>query len=371
MKKVLLTATVQSHIAQFHLPLINMLKENGYIIHVAARNNLNEKNGLRIIGADEVFDIPFERSPLRTNNIKAYKKLKEVIRDNNYDVIHCNTPMGGIITRLAAKNTRKNGTKVIYTAHGFHFYKGASIKNWIIYYPIEKFMCRYTDILITITKEDYKLVNNNFNVKVKHINGVGVNTEKYFKLPFVNVDKKKSELGIKSNRVILCIGELNKNKNQINILKALVKIKREFPDVKLLLAGNGPLLNYLKEKVKEYGIEKEVEFLGYRTDLNDFINISDIVVSSSLREGLPLNIMEAMVCGKPAIVSDNRGHRELIKDSVNGYIIKTNNSVEFAEKIKLLLSDIELYEKLSRNCIDISKKYIAINIINDIEKCYR
>lgn len=371
MKKVLLTATVQSHIAQFHLPLINMLKENGYIIHVAARNNLNEKNGLRIIGADEVFDIPFERSPLRTNNIKAYKKLKEVIRNNNYDVIHCNTPMGGIITRLAAKNTRKNGTKVIYTAHGFHFYKGASIKNWIIYYPIEKFMCRYTDILITITKEDYKLANNNFNVKVKRINGVGVNTEKYFKLPFVNVDKKKNELGINSNKVILCIGELNKNKNQINILKALVEIKREFPDVKLLLAGNGPLLNYLKEKVKEYGIEKEVEFLGYRTDLNDFINISDIIVSSSLREGLPLNVMEAMVCGKPAIVSDNRGHRELIEDSVNGYIIKTNNSVEFAEKIKLLLNDSELYEKLSRNCIDISKKYIAINIINDIEKCYR
>ena len=118
MKKVLLTATVQSHIAQFHLPLIEMLKKNGYTVHIAAKDNLSEKNGLKIIGADKIFDIPFERSPIRINNIKAYNKIKKLIKENHYDVIHCNTPMGGIITRLAAKNTRKNGTKVIYTAHG-------------------------------------------------------------------------------------------------------------------------------------------------------------------------------------------------------------------------------------------------------------
>ena len=153
-KKVLLTATVQSHICQFHKPLVQMLHDCGYQVHAAARNNLAEKNGLKLDFVDKVFDVPFSRSPKSADNIKAYKQLKKIIDSEGYEIIHCNTPMGGIVTRLAARKARKNGTVVIYTAHGFHFYKGAPKKNWIFFYPVEKLFSRLTDKLITITQEE-------------------------------------------------------------------------------------------------------------------------------------------------------------------------------------------------------------------------
>ena len=122
MKKVLLVATVQSHISQFHRPLAELLHLYGYEVHVAAKNNLAEKNGLKLDFADKVFDVPFSRSPKSKDNILAYKILKSILDEGQYDVVHCNTPMGGVVTRLAARKARKKGTKIFYTAHGFHFY---------------------------------------------------------------------------------------------------------------------------------------------------------------------------------------------------------------------------------------------------------
>ena len=176
--KVLLTATVQSHICQFHKPLVEVLHEHGCEVHVAARDNLAEKNGLKLDFVEKVFNVSFARSPKSKDNLHAFKELKRIINEEDYDVIHCNTPMGGIVTRLAAKKARKNGTKIYYTAHGFHFYKGAPKKNWVIYYPIEKFFSRMTDKLITITKEDYELAKRKFHCEVEYIHGVGVDTKK-------------------------------------------------------------------------------------------------------------------------------------------------------------------------------------------------
>ena len=153
MKKVLLVATVQSHICQFHLPLIDMLHEEGYEVHVAAKNNLSQKKGLKLDNADKVFDVSFERSPFNKKNIQAYKELKKIIKDNKYDIIHCNTPMGGFLARVIGKKYRKKGMKIIYTAHGFHFFKGAPKLNWILYYPIEKYLSKYTDCLINFMQQ--------------------------------------------------------------------------------------------------------------------------------------------------------------------------------------------------------------------------
>ena len=170
--KALFVATVQSHIAQFHTGAISLLKENGYDVHVAARDNLNEKNGLMLENVDKVFNINFNRSPFSCQNIEAYVQLKKIIDDEEYDIIHCNTPVGGIVTRLAAIKARKKGSIVIYTAHGFHFYKGAPKKNWIIYYPVEKLLAKFTDKLVTITEEDYELASNTFACPIYHVHGV-------------------------------------------------------------------------------------------------------------------------------------------------------------------------------------------------------
>lgn len=193
--KVLLVATVQSHICQFHRPLVAMLHEHGCEVHVAARNNLAEKNGLKLDFVEQVFDVPFQRSPFSPKNLGAYKQLKKIVGEGSYDVVHCNTPVGGVVGRLAARKARKRGTKVFYTAHGFHFYKGAPKKNWLIWYPVEKFMCRHTDKLITITQEDYGLASAKFPTQVERIHGVGANSAKYRKLSEAECAALRCELG--------------------------------------------------------------------------------------------------------------------------------------------------------------------------------
>lgn len=370
MKKVLLTATVQSHIAQFHKPLIKILKENNYEVHVAARNNLKEKNGLKIEEVDQIIDIPFERNPLKKNNLKAYKELKALIEENHYDIVHCNTPMGGIITRLATKKIRKEGTKVIYTAHGFHFYEGAPLKNWLLYYPIEKMMAHYTDILITITQEDFNLAcRKNFKTMIKYVPGVGVDEKKYYSLENNTIKNElRRKLGYDEDEFILvCTGELNRNKNQISILKAIPRLKKQIPKLRLLLAGNGGLENKLRKVCKELSIEENVVFLGYRIDLEQFIQISDVVISMSYREGLPMNIMEAMCCSKPVIASHNRGHRELIKDNITGYLILSD---EIHEKVLKLYSNEELRKEMGENGNKTSGIYSSNFVSKEIEKIY-
>ena len=155
MKKVLFTATVtKTHINTFHLPYIKFFKEKGYETHVCSKNDFIGEECI-IPNCDIHYDIQFERSPMNIKNIKAYMQLKKIINENEYEIIHCNTPVASILTRLAAIKARKKGTKVIYTAHGFHFFKGAPLLNWMLYYPAEKICSYFTDILITINKEDY------------------------------------------------------------------------------------------------------------------------------------------------------------------------------------------------------------------------
>ncbi len=369
--KVLLTATVQSHIAQFHKPLMKMLKRHGCEVHVAARNNLAEKNGLQIEYADKIYDIPFARSPKSPDNIKAYRELKKLINDNGYDIVHCNTPMGGIITRLAAKKARKSGTKVFYTAHGFHFYEGAPKKNWLVFYPIEKYFAEHlTDKLITITKEDYRLASDRFKTEVAYIHGVGVNEEKYMTVTDEANTKFKKESGFTNRFVVLCTGELNKNKNQALLIDAISIVAKDHEEVLLLLAGNGKEENNLREQIKKLGLEKNVMLLGYRTDLEKYVHACDLVASVSLREGLPLNIMEAMICAKTAVVSDNRGHRELIKNNVTGIVVNPLTAENIAEEIEILMKEAEPRKKYEQAANESSKPYLTVNVTEELREIY-
>lgn len=370
MKKVLLVATVQSHIAQFHRPLIRVLKEQGYEIHVAARNNLNEKNGLSIRGVDTIFDVPFHRSPFHPRNIKAYMKLAKIINSGAYDMISCNTPVGGILTRIAARKTRKKGTRVIYTAHGFHFYKGASKKNWLLYYPLEKIMARMTDTLITISEEDYALAKCRFATDVQHIHGVGVDTMKFTDVAHERIQAAKEEFATKDRFVVLCVGELNANKNQSTVIRAFRKVADKYPQVLLLLAGNGPKENDLCALIEELQLQDNVKMIGYRTDLEVFTNLCDVVVSFSFREGLGMNLLEAMLCGKPAVASHNRGHDELISDGENGFLISATDCDALAEKLETLIADKELYAAMAARNRVAHTEYYASSVERELEEIY-
>lgn len=367
-KKVLITATVQSHICQFHKPLVKMLNEHGYEVHVAAKDNLKEKNGLKLDFADKVFDVPFDRSPLGISNFVAYKQLKKIIDSENYEFIHTNTPAAGVYTRVASKTARKKGSCVIYTAHGFHFYKGAPKKNWLLYYPIEKFCAKLTDKLITITEEDYALASKKFSTNVYHIHGVGANSSKFYVLCDEEKRKIREELGLSQDtKVIVNVGELLPNKNQKTAILAMKKVAEKYPNSKLFIAGNGPEFENLSNLVKECSLENNVEFLGYTLELNKYNNIADCSVACSYREGLPLNVMEAMLCKNAVVASNNRGHRELIEDGVTGFIVGVTDVDAYADKIIEVLDNPKIYGKPA---LEKAKLFTDINVYKELENIY-
>ena len=370
--KVLLVATVQSHICQFHKPLVRMLHDHGCEVHVAARNNLAEKNGLQLDFVEKVFDLPFERSPFNRRNLAAYRQLKDLINEEGYDVVHTNTPVGGIVGRLAARKARKQGCQVLYTAHGFHFFKGGPRKSWLVYYPIEKFMCRFTDELITISEEDYQLAQDRFKVSASHIYGIGANTQKYTVPTEEEIAALRQELGIGQDRkVIICTGELNANKNQITALRAMTQVIKEIPEALLLLAGNGPTHDELEAAIYELGLKDHAILLGYHTDLERYVKASDLVLSCSKREGMPLNIIEGMLCGRPAVASFNRGHRELIREDQNGYLLEPMDVDGFACKIIHMLRDDDMRCSMGKVGTEFVQAYTDSSVQKELEEIYR
>lgn len=368
MKKVLLTATVQSHIAQFHRPLAKMLHEHGCEVHVAARNNLAEKNGLKLDFADQVFDVPFARSPFSLQNVKAFLQIQKIIDTGHYDFVHTNTPAAGVFTRLAAAHARKNGTCVIYTAHGFHFYKGAPKQNWLLYYPVEKILAGFTDKLITITQEDYALASKKFPTRVYHIHGVGANSSRFYALTAQEKANARKELQIADDaKVIMNVGELLPNKNQKTAILAMKTICKKYPAAQLLVAGNGPELENLTRLVQQEGLQSHVRFLGYTLALNAYNNIADCTVACSFREGLPMNVIEAMLCGNAVVASNNRGHRELVEDGVTGFLVEPTDVQAFADRIIQVLDAPAVYARAAR---ERAQAFTDQNVYKELQKIY-
>lgn len=367
MKKVLFTATVDSHILQFHLPFLKLFKEQGYEVHVATNGNDE------IPYCDVKHNVSFERSPIKINNLKAINQLKKICNEEKFDIIHTHTPMGSVVTRLAANNARKKyHTRVIYTAHGFHFFKGASLKNWLMFYPIEKWLAKYTDTLILINQEDYELAKNKFSKRCKDIQyvpGVGIDEEKF---NFTMTKKEKSELrkslGLKDDDFVLTyIARLDANKNQGFLIKVMKDLIIKYPNIHLLLVGPDEFNGRYQDQAKD--VLSNVHFLGYRKDIPKLLRITDISVSSSLREGLPVNILEAMASGVPIVATNARGVRDLVKDGKNGYVVGVNDEISFYKKIALLHNE-KSCDKVSKNNLEDIKEYYLINIINKMKKIY-
>lgn len=370
--KVLLVATVQSHICQFHRPLVEMLHESGCEVHVAARDNLAEKNGMKLDFVDLVFNIPFERSPFNKNNIAAYKQLVRLIAQEEYQVIHTNTPVGGIVGRIAARNARKKGCLVFYTAHGFHFFQGGPKKSWLMYYPVERFMCRYTDELITITDEDHALAKKHFRVSVSRIHGVGARSNKYCIASEAEKISLRKQLNIDANKkVIICTGELNNNKNQMTAIRMMKSVCQSIPDALLLLAGNGEMRLKLEKAIRELSLEDNIKLLGYRTDLDRYVKVADLVLSCSKREGLPVNIIEGMLCAKPIVASVNRGHKELVKPGENGFLVGPEDSDSFAEHAIKILCNSRLAKQLGDTGLEMAQQYTDKAVKEELKAVYQ
>lgn len=363
MKKALFVATVDIHIRAFHLPYLKLLKEMGYEVHVATNGDETFPN------CDKKYQICVERNPFKLNNIKAIKQLKKIINEEKYDMIHCHTPMGAVVARLAAKDSRKkHKTRVIYTAHGFHFYKGAPTKNWLMFYPVEKILARHTDDLITINKEDYNLAKSKFKTRIHYVPGVGIDESKFdFKMDDKEKNELRESLGLKKDDFIMTfVARLDKNKNQIFLINAMEKLLQKNKKIHLLLVGKDELNGYYQDKCQEKKINNNIHFLGFRKDVIKLLKISDIAVSSSLREGLPVNILESLLCNIPVVALNCRGMKDLIENKKNGFIIENNNINSFIKKIE------DIYSKKIKITNDNEiEKFLLKNTIKKYRKIYK
>ena len=365
MKKVLYVTTVSRTINAFLIPHINMLLDNGYEVHCACSIDNPVDKELQRRGV-KIFEVPFSRNPLGIGNIKAFIKLEELQRINDYDIVHVHTPIAAIYGRLLKLNFPS--LRIIYTAHGYHFLKGGSKLGWILYYPIEKIMAKFTDVTININKEDYEITKE----KLKHkkcylLNGVGLDLDKYKKLSSKEIQEKRKEFGIKDKDfVVLMIAEINKNKNHIQLINAMDILKDKYPNIKVLCIGDGTLKESLEKQIILRNLQNNIFMLGYRLDVNKLINISDIGILLSHREGLPRNIMEFMACGRKVIATDIRGCRDIVCNYNVGTLVKVGDYEETARAI-------EKYYILNNKSFEVSeeiKKYDIETINSELLKIY-
>ncbi|AQS52641.1 Putative glycosyltransferase EpsD [Jeotgalibaca dankookensis] len=364
--KILYVSTISNTINTFLIPHIKMLIEKGHTVDVAC-NIQREIDPLLLEYGCKIYDLSFSRSPFDRGNYKAYKELKKIVTGEQYDIIHTHTPIASAIVRVACKNIKQ--TRVFYTAHGFHFYKGAPIKSWMIYYPIEKALSRYTDTLITINKEDYKTAKNKFNAKkTEYIAGVGLNMERFEHI-VVDKETKKKELGVPvDSQVLLSIGELNKNKNHEIVIEAIAKLHNE--KIHYIICGEGPLNDYLINLSEKLGIERQIHLTGLRKDIPEICKASDVFVFPSIREGLSVALMESMASGLPVICTNIRGNSDLIENKKGGFLIRSGDADAWAKYINELTSSNELKKKFSCFNLEKIKKFSIVNILSFTEKIY-
>lgn len=365
MKKMLVTANVsKEHIRKFHIPFILRMRELGWQVDVACR--MDEP----VPECDTAFDLPCDRNPFRGGILKSIKLLRKIIQEGDYQTVICNTVTGSMITRLAAKNLRKNGLKVFYLNHGLHFFPGASALRWLSGYPMEKLLAPYTDVMITINSTDCQTAKQYLRIPViEQIHGIGVNLQRFTDCSMSSEEKAqlRKSLGIAPEDFVLTyVAEIIENKNQSMLLNAFEIIRKTVPNAKLLLIGPEHDSGKLRSLAREKGMQDAVSFLGWRNDIPKLLKASDVYVASSKSEGLGLNLIEAMACGLPVVASKNRGHGEIIAHGTNGYLVEINDYQEMAALVLRLFEDEALKNALvSQAQLDI-KKYETENVLQSL-----
>lgn len=380
MKRALMVASVASMIDYFNRDNIQILLNEGYEVNIACNfqtgNTTSEervktfKNEMLVKGI-KIFDIPIPRSIFKIRKIlDSYAVLKRMINYDNYSLIHCHTPIGALVARLSSMNARKFGTKVIYTAHGFHFYKGAPLINNLVFYSIEKKLSKITDVIITLNTEDYKISLKKFvKSKTFYLPGVGIKKKSYDFNQEDNLDlRAKFNINI-DDFLITNVGELSKRKNQKIAIKAISLIKND--NVKLLICGIGKKERELTKLVKKSNLIDRVIFAGYRQDVINILSISDAYIFPSIQEGLPVSVLEAMSVGLPIICSKIRGNSDLVVNGKNGFLNNFNDYKAFAKSIDDLLCNPRLRNQMKQNNLKSIKKYEIDLINNQMKKIYR
>lgn len=358
-KKILIIANTTRFIKHFLVPIITELTSLGNRVDIVSSGSAD------FDFCDNYYDFNMSRSPISLRNISAYHSIKDLMKKESYDLVYVHTPVGSVLPRIAKMFNRDlRNTKLVYMAHGFHFYKGAPIVNWLSYYPIERYLSKYADGLLLINKEDYRFaIKHKFASKIiEYIPGVGINLERFKNIDDKQKNKIYSDLGLQQTDFILTfVAELNQNKNQTLLFDTIGLLKSSIPNIKLVLAGDGVSMDKYKQYVIDHNLSDYVIFVGYTTLVPEILSITDVSVSSSIREGLPVNLLESMASGKPLVVTNCRGNRDLAINNENGFVVDFN-AEEFSNAIEKIYKDRDLYESMSNKSLEFVEQYSVENV---------
>lgn len=348
----------------FFSSIVSELQKDGNTVDIAT-NEINSP--VPAVFAElgcKKYALTTSRNPFNRGNISAIKQIRKIARA--YDIIHCHTPIAGVLTRIACIPLRKRGVKVMYTAHGFHFYRGAPLLNWLLYYPVEKICSLWTDVLITINDEDFDVAKKRFKAKrTVYVPGVGVDTKKFCGV-LADKEKIRMELGIPQDALLLLsVGELNKNKNHQIVIRAIAKCDDK--SIHYMIAGKGKEKENLERLSKKLNINDQIHFLGYRNDVAILNKVADVEVLPSIREGFSLAAIEGMAGGLPLICSDNRGTRVYAVDGVNALVCRSID--DYINAIKSM--DKEKREIFGKRAIATAAEFDIVRINTEMKKIYK
>lgn len=362
--KILYVTTIGATMCFFD-KFIQELIEEGHTVDIATNNTVDKVPNVYLELGCKIYQVDCCRSPLHKNNLIAVKQIKKIVENNHYDIVHCHTPVAAMCTRAACLNVRKKGTKVIYTAHGLHFYKGAPLINWLIFFPIEWLCSWWTDAIVLINKEDYQVTKRYFGVrKCVRIPGVGIDLKR-FDLSGFDRSAYREKMGIREDDIlILSVGEVNKNKNHQLVIRAIAQIND--PRIKYYIAGVGEMIEENEKLADELGIGNSVYFLGFRSDIAELDTCSDVFAFPSIREGLGLASIEALACGTPVVGMNTRGINEYVINGQTGY--KFDNTTDSCvNAIKQCLDMINKDGNYAERCKKIAQGYSHV-ITSEIVK---
>ena len=379
-KKALILTNQSGFLWKFELDNVRLLQELGYEVHYASNSaeegyyyDPKELENMGVI----YHDIEISRSPYALKmNYRALKAVIKLINEEHIDMIHCHTPVGGLLGRLAGVFCRKK-PKVIYTAHGFHFYKGAPFINNHLYKLVERVLAWFTDVMILINSEDYQKAKSfhlRKNGKVFLVPGVGIDRTIFCQAARKEKLEKRKEIGIDEDTFFaLSVGELNKNKNHATVIKAISKMCKENPDINITygICGDGFFREEIIQFAKDIGVEDKVRFFGYKCNIRDYYAAADVTVFPSRREGLGMVGLESLSMGIPVIAADNRGTREYMRNGMNGYICKYDDVDGYIDGIMNIVDmpDADL-QKMSDCCIASVKPFLREKSNKAMSKIY-
>lgn len=366
-RKVLFVASIPMHFHAFHRPYMKWFHDHGYEVHVACNGDFSDDS------VSKSWVVPFQRSPWSLTHFSSCAKLRRIVEENEYSLVTCHTPMAGVLARLACLGARKRGTKILYTAHGFHFFKGSGVASWLLYYPVELLLSRVTDGIVCINDEDFNLIRRKGSRRAAYykIPGIGVDPSRFHPVTASERQEIRASFGLNDDDfVVVYAAEFIERKNHRLIIDAVRMLAPDVTRLRVLFAGRGRLLERTQAFVQRIGLGEHVRFLGFVTDVQRCYLAADLVVSSSRQEGLGLNLVEAMMCGAPVVATVDRGHCTIIDNNVNGILVPQNDGAAFANAIRALYADVSKRNALAQAAVKKASTFEIAHALSAMERVY-